>query len=90
MSALTRPQKITYAEMREAGVPGVLIYCSDYHSHSIAISGDPKRPWCAAALGLWSPTSWPVRLTAISPRETMFVDVGLCQSIFRNPCRFWT
>src|ERR1700738_4909243 len=40
MPALTR-QKITFAEMRAAGVRGVLIYCSDYKcSHSTAISGD--------------------------------------------------
>jgi hypothetical protein len=30
MSALPRPQKITFAEMRDAGVRGLLIYCSDY------------------------------------------------------------
>ena len=37
---LTRPQKITFGEMRESGVRGVLIYCSDYHcSHHIAASG---------------------------------------------------
>jgi hypothetical protein len=36
-----RPQKITFGEMRDSGVRGVLIYCSDYRcSHSIAISGD--------------------------------------------------
>ena len=36
-----RPQKITFGEMRESGVRGLLIYCADYHcSHSIAISGD--------------------------------------------------
>ena len=36
-----RPQKITFGEMRESGVRGVLIYCSDYKcSHSIAISAD--------------------------------------------------
>jgi hypothetical protein len=34
-------QKITFAEMRAAGVRGLLIYCSDYHcSHRTAISGD--------------------------------------------------
>jgi hypothetical protein len=37
--ALSRPQKITFAEMRSSGVRGVLIYCSDY-SHWTAISGD--------------------------------------------------
>jgi hypothetical protein len=38
---LTRPQKITFAEMRDMGVRGLLIYCADYRcSHSIAISGD--------------------------------------------------
>ena len=37
----TCPQKITFAEMREMGVRGVLVYCSDYHcSHSIAISAE--------------------------------------------------
>jgi hypothetical protein len=40
---LTRPQKITFDELRESGVRGVLIYCSDYHcSHSIATSGDDR------------------------------------------------
>ena len=35
-----RPEKITFGEMRSAGVRGLLIYCSDYHcSHSTAISG---------------------------------------------------
>jgi hypothetical protein len=27
---MDRPQKITFAEMREMGVRGVLIYCADY------------------------------------------------------------
>jgi hypothetical protein len=36
-----RPRKITFAEMRAAGVRGLLIYCSDYKcSHSTTISGD--------------------------------------------------
>ena len=36
-----RPQKITFAEMRDMGVRGILIYCADYRcSHSIAISAD--------------------------------------------------
>jgi hypothetical protein len=36
-----RLQKITFGEVREMGVRGLLIYCADYHcSHSIAISGD--------------------------------------------------
>ena len=36
-----RPQKITFAEMREQGVRGILVYCVDYRcSHSIAISTD--------------------------------------------------
>jgi hypothetical protein len=34
-------QKITFAEMRAAGVRGLLIYCSDYKcGHWTAISGD--------------------------------------------------
>ena len=36
-----RPTKITFAEMRDMGVRGLLVYCADYHcSHSVAISGD--------------------------------------------------
>jgi hypothetical protein len=32
-----RQEKITFAEMRAAGVCGVLVYCSDYKcSHSLA------------------------------------------------------
>jgi len=38
---MERPTKITFAEMREMGVRGILIYCADYRcSHSIAVSGD--------------------------------------------------
>ena len=50
-----RPEKITFAEMRDSGVRGLLVYCSDYRcGHSIAISGD----------------AWPddVRLSDIEPR----------------------
>ena len=36
-----RPQKITFAEMRDMGMRGLLVYCADYRcSHSIAISDD--------------------------------------------------
>jgi hypothetical protein len=41
MPALTRPQKITFGEMRSSGVRGLLIYCAEYHcSHSVEISAD--------------------------------------------------
>jgi hypothetical protein len=41
---LSRPQKITFAELRAQGVRGLLVYCADYHcSHYLAISGD-RRP----------------------------------------------
>jgi hypothetical protein len=52
-----RPRKISFGEMREMGVRGLLIFCSDYHcSHWVAISGD----------------RWPddVRLSDIEPRFT--------------------
>ena len=52
---MQRPQKITFDEMRESGVRGVLIYCSDRHcSHHIAAGADP----------------WPdhVRLSDLEPR----------------------
>ncbi|UPK31745.1 hypothetical protein IVB18_25775 [Bradyrhizobium sp. 186] len=36
-----RPQKITFKDMRQMGVHGVLIYCADYHcSHFAALSAD--------------------------------------------------
>ena len=50
-----RPTNITFAQMRDMGVRGLLVYCADYRcSHSIAISGD----------------DWPddVRLSDIEPR----------------------
>ena len=50
-----RPIKISFAEMREQGVRGVLICCADFHcSHSVAISAD----------------RWPddVRLSDLEPR----------------------
>jgi hypothetical protein len=52
---IDRPIKITFAEMREAGVRGLLVYCQDYKcSHSLSISGD----------------QWPddVRLSDLEPR----------------------
>jgi hypothetical protein len=50
-----RPQKITFAEKRDMGVRGVLIYCADYRcSHSTVLNAD----------------HWPdhVRLSDIEPR----------------------
>jgi hypothetical protein len=36
-----RPVKITLAEMRDSGVRGILVYCSDYRcSHSMALMAD--------------------------------------------------
>jgi hypothetical protein len=33
--------RITFAEMRDMGLRGILVYCGDFRcSHSIAISGD--------------------------------------------------
>jgi hypothetical protein len=57
MPELTR-QKISFGEMRAAGVRGLLIYRSDYRcSHHTTISGDP----------------WPddVRLSDIEPRAAV-------------------
>jgi hypothetical protein len=37
-----RPQKITFGEMRAAGVHGGIVHCADYKcSHSMAISAEP-------------------------------------------------
>jgi hypothetical protein len=50
MATDTRPQKITFAEMRDSGVRGLVIYYADYHpGHSIAISGE-RWPGRAALL----------------------------------------
>ena len=39
---MQKPQKITFGEMRESGVRGVLVYCSDYRcSHYVTASADP-------------------------------------------------
>ena len=49
------PEKITFREMRESGVRGILVYCTDYKcSHSIELSAD----------------RWPddVRLSDLEPR----------------------
>jgi hypothetical protein len=67
MPAVIRQKKITFAEMRAAGVRGLLIYCSDYRcSHSTAISGD----------------SWPdgVRLFDIEPQFTCQVCDTTCNA----------
>jgi hypothetical protein len=42
MSALnSRPQKITFAELRSQGVRGLLVFCQDYRcSHNITMNGD--------------------------------------------------
>jgi hypothetical protein len=50
-----RPQKITFGDLREMGVRGVLVYCADHHcSHSVTLSAD----------------RWPdnMRLSDIEPR----------------------
>jgi hypothetical protein len=39
--AFARPQKITFGEMRDMGVRGILVYCADYRcSRSVAMSAD--------------------------------------------------
>jgi hypothetical protein len=36
-----RPQKITFAQTRNSGIRGLLIYCSEYKcSHPVSMSGD--------------------------------------------------
>jgi len=41
MPKLTRQQKITFAEMRGAGVRGLLVYCADYNcAHAVRIIAD--------------------------------------------------
>ena len=52
---MERPQKITFGEMRESGVRGVLVCCSGYKcSHYVTASADPGPD--------------PVRLSDLEPR----------------------
>jgi hypothetical protein len=49
-SAMSRPRKISFGEMRAMGVRGVLIYCTDYRcSHTIAVMADH---WADEIVGL--------------------------------------
>ena len=44
MANLASPQKITFAEMRESGARGLLVYCADYHcSQSVRLSDIEPR-----------------------------------------------
>jgi hypothetical protein len=72
VSALTRPQKITFDEMRDTGVRGILIYCSDYKcSHSIAISADQWpddvriRSSCTGSAGAGASSTARARLAGV-------------------------
>jgi hypothetical protein len=39
---MQRPQKITFGEMHDSGVRGVLVHCSDYKCrHYVTASADP-------------------------------------------------
>jgi hypothetical protein len=41
VAAMDRPTKISFGDMRDMGVRGILVYCADYHcSHSTAINAD--------------------------------------------------
>jgi hypothetical protein len=57
MPELTRQKKITFAEMRAAGVRGVLIYCSDHKCGH----------WTTMSADRWPDT---VRLSDIEPLFT--------------------
>jgi hypothetical protein len=51
---MTRPQKITLGEMREMGVRGLLVYCSDYkcsHWGRMNAADGPKLSGCPIACG---------------------------------------
>ena len=69
MSAADYPQKITFAEMRESGVGGLLIYCADYRcSTSLAtfdLSNATYRPF-ADGLGFVGETMMKHALLALA------------------------
>ena len=54
---MERPPKITFGEMRESGVRGILVYCADYRcSHSIAVNADNLQkvgPDCIGGAIYW-------------------------------------
>jgi hypothetical protein len=69
-----RPVKITFAEMRDSGVRGILVYCSDYRcSHSIALMAD----------------HWPddLRLSDIEPQLCARPAAGVAQTC--GPTSIW-
>jgi hypothetical protein len=49
-----RPTKISFGEMRDMGVRGILVYCADHQLQplSLAISGDGWRTSCASLVML--------------------------------------
>jgi hypothetical protein len=68
-----RQEKITFAEMRAAGVRVILVYCSDYKcSHSLALMAD----------------QWPddMRLSDIEPR---FICAACSKRRGRAHALFW-
>jgi hypothetical protein len=86
MPALTRPQKITLAEMRTAGVRSLLLYSSDFRcSHWTAISGD-RRP-DDAACPIWS-RGLPARPVAGAARVSDQISVGKCRGAELAPIGF--
>jgi hypothetical protein len=73
MPETVRQQKITFGEMRESGVRGILIYCSDHKcSHSIEMSADGRMTFGHRI----SRQSSPVRRAVSAARP----DFGLAQS----------
>ena len=54
-----RPQKITFAEMREMGVRGLLIYCADYRCAPRAAT--LAATFLALGRGLVSVSGWVLR-----------------------------
>jgi hypothetical protein len=46
-----RPQRITFAEMRESGVRGLLVYCSDYRCAPRAATLAAPLLWLGQRLG---------------------------------------
>jgi hypothetical protein len=94
------PQKITFGEMREMGVRGLLIYCADYRcSHSIAVSAghlpydvrlsDIEARFVCPAHGNWN--RQPTAMMAISRpphwRGSSCQEARACRSAATNQCR---
>jgi predicted RNA-binding Zn-ribbon protein involved in translation (DUF1610 family) len=80
-----RPEKITFAQMRNSGVRGILVYCSDYAcSHSIALHA---RSSCLPCIRIGTKAIYRCPGTRNSQRTLLFATVVLRSRRFTSRSR---